>query len=175
MDSSFALIGAHQHDIAVGFMNGENPRVSKYSCKRQLHTTHAPELLAGNCTALLPRHARGKQIRSYPDLCASCRIRETEDWGEFNISSQLYTVLYREIVIFCTAFLREYSYICSHYGFTSFYAMWSPGNFKVPLTLTVKRKRIVRFEGLPQFKWSDLGGTECFWTRLIRSGFYCFR
>ena len=35
--------------------------------------------------------------------------------------------------------------------------MWSPGNFKVPLTLRVKKKRIVRFEGLPQIKWSDLG------------------
>ena len=32
MDSSFALIGAHQHGIAVGFMNGEN--------SRQLHTIH---------------------------------------------------------------------------------------------------------------------------------------
>ena len=35
--------------------------------------------------------------------------------------------------------------------------MLSLGNFKVPLTLTVKKKRIVRFEGLPQFKRSDLG------------------
>ena len=35
--------------------------------------------------------------------------------------------------------------------------MLSPGNFKVPLALTVKKKRIVRFEGLPEFKWSDLG------------------
>ena len=35
--------------------------------------------------------------------------------------------------------------------------MWSPGNFKVPLTLRVKKKRIVGFEGLPQIKWSDLG------------------
>ena len=35
--------------------------------------------------------------------------------------------------------------------------MLSPGKFKVPLTLTVKKKRIVHFEGLPQFKWSDLG------------------
>ena len=41
--------------------------------------------------------------------------------------------------------------------FTSFYAVLSPGNFKVPLVLTVKKKRIVRFEGLPEFKWSDLG------------------
>ena len=64
-------------------------------------------------------------------------------------------MLYREIAIFCAAFLQEYS--CSHYGFTSFYGMWSPGNFKVPLTLRVKRMRIVRFEGLPQIKWSDLG------------------
>ena len=62
-----------------------------------------------------------------------------------------------KMLFFCAAFLWEYSYICSHYGFTSFYAMWSPGNFKVPLTLTVKKKRIVRFEGLPQFKWSVLG------------------
>ena len=29
MDSSFALIGTHQHGIAVGSMNGENSRVSK--------------------------------------------------------------------------------------------------------------------------------------------------
>ena len=62
------------------------------------------------------------------------------------------------MLIFCAAFLREYSYICSHYvlRFASFYAMLSAGNFKVPLTLTVKKKRIVRFEGLPEFKWSDL-------------------
>ena len=35
--------------------------------------------------------------------------------------------------------------------------MLSLGNFRVPLALTVKKKRIVRFEGLPEFKWSDLG------------------
>ena len=29
--------------------------------------------------------------------------------------------------------------------------MLSPGNF------TVKKRRIVRFEGLTEFKWSDLG------------------
>ena len=69
-----------------------------------------------------------------------------------------YTVLYREILIICAAFLREYSYICSHnvLRFTFVYAMLSRGNFKVPLTLTVKKKRMVRFEGLPEFKWSDL-------------------
>ena len=64
-----------------------------------------------------------------------------------------------KLLFFCAAFLREYSYICSRYllRFTFFYAMLSLGNFKVPLTLTVKKKRIVRFEGLPQFKRSDLG------------------
>ena len=40
--------------------------------------------------------------------------------------------------------------------FASFYVMLFPGNFKVPLALTVKKKRIVRFEGLPEFKWNDL-------------------
>ena len=35
--------------------------------------------------------------------------------------------------------------------------MLSLGNFKVPLALTVKKKRIVRFEDLPEFKWTDLG------------------
>ena len=34
--------------------------------------------------------------------------------------------------------------------------MLSPENFKVPLALTAKKKRIVRFEGLPEFKWTDL-------------------
>ena len=35
--------------------------------------------------------------------------------------------------------------------------MLFPGDFKVPLALTVKKKRAVRFEGLAEFKWSDLG------------------
>ena len=34
-------------------------------------TQHMLELLAGNRTAVLPRLARGRRIRSYPDLCAS--------------------------------------------------------------------------------------------------------
>ena len=56
-----------------------------------------------------------------------CRIRETEGWGEFNISWQLYTVFYREILIFCAALWLEYSSICSHYVLrsTPFYAMLS--------------------------------------------------
>jgi len=30
-------------------------------------------------------------------------------------------------------------------------------NFTVPIAFTLKKKRIGRFEGLPQFKWNDLG------------------
>ena len=41
--------------------------------------------------------------------------------------------------------------------FASLYALLSLGNFKVPLALTLKKQHIVRFEGLPEFKWSDLG------------------
>ena len=147
-------------------MNGQNPRVSKTlycrgECKALLKAP-APRNTRRSCWLGTARHfshdMRGKGGSGVTLICVPVAPSgETEDWGKFNISLQLYTVLYREIVIFCAAFLREYSYICSHYGFTSFYAMWSPGNLKVPLTLTVKKKWIVRFEGLPQFKWSDLG------------------
>ena len=27
----------------------------------------------------------------------------------------------------------------------------------MPLALTVKKKQIIRFKGLPEFKWNDLG------------------
>ena len=44
---------------------------------------------------------------------------------------------------------------------TSFYAMRScKNNFKIPFAFTSKKKRISRFEGLPQFKWTDLGGQD---------------
>ena len=44
---------------------------------------------------------------------------------------------------------------------TSFYAMRScEDNFKIPIAFTSKKKRIGRFEGLPQFKWTDLGGQD---------------
>ena len=71
----------------------------------------------------------------------------------------LYSVVYRETLFFCAAFWRKYSCICSHYvlRFTSFYAMLSPGNFKLPLALTAKKKRTFRFEGVPEFKWRELG------------------
>ena len=80
MDSCLALIRAHLHGITVGSMNGENPRVSKtlysrgeckHCFKRQLHTTHVGTVRAESRTAVLPRHAPGRRIRTYPDLCAS--------------------------------------------------------------------------------------------------------
>ena len=44
---------------------------------------------------------------------------------------------------------------------TSFYAMRScEDNFKIPIAFTSKKERISRFEGLPQFKWTDLGGQD---------------
>ena len=47
----------------------------------------------------------------------------------------------------------------------------SLGNFKVPLALTMKKKRIVRFEGLPEFKWSDLGEQDVVGQRLFLAVF----
>ena len=32
--------------------------------------------------------------------------------------------------------------------------------FKIPIPFTSKKKRIGRFEGLPHFKWTDLGGQD---------------
>ena len=78
MDSCFALIGTHQHGVAVGSMIGKIPvygrpfiaGACKHSFKRQLHTTHVGTI-GWERTAVLPRLARGRRIRSYPDLCAS--------------------------------------------------------------------------------------------------------
>ena len=41
---------------------------------------------------------------------------------------------------------------------TSFCAMPSGGEeFKVPLPLTFCKKKVAKFQGLPHFKWDDLG------------------
>ena len=60
MDSCFVLIGAHQHGIAVGLMNGENPRVSKTlycrgECKAFLKVP-APHNTCGSCWLGTTRH-----------------------------------------------------------------------------------------------------------------------
>ena len=57
---------------------------------------------------------------------------------------------------------------------TTFYAMLScEDNFKVPVAFTLKRKRIGRFEGLPQFNWNDLGGQDVNRRRVIDKLFEC--
>ena len=63
----------------------------------------------GSCWLGTARHfshdMRGKGGSGVTLICVPVDASgETEDWGEFNISLQLYTVLYREIVIFCAAF-----------------------------------------------------------------------
>ena len=73
MDSCFALIGVYQRGKAVGLMNGVNPRLKNPLLPRWVQsslssassTQHMWELLAGNRTAVLPRHARGRWITSY--------------------------------------------------------------------------------------------------------------
>ena len=45
--------------------------LSSWLAQSASSTQHMWELLAGNRTAVLPRHARRRRIRSYPDLCAS--------------------------------------------------------------------------------------------------------
>ena len=52
--------------------------------------------------------------------------------------------------------------------------MLSPGNFKVPLALTVKKKRIGRFEGRPEFKWSDQGEQDVVGQGSFRAVFMVF-
>ena len=44
----------------------------------------------------------------------------------------------------------------------------------MPLTLTVKKKRIIHFEGLPQFKWSDLGQQDVVGQGLFGAVFMVF-
>ena len=108
MDSCFALSGAHQHGIAVGSMNGENlclkdtflPRRVQSTPSSTSSTQYMWELLAGNHIAVLPQHARGRHIRSYPDLCASkfnktnlkqlAHIRHPTDWPVPHTCAQPY-------------------------------------------------------------------------------------
>ena len=88
----------------------------------------------------------------------------------------LYSAVYREILFFCAAFWREYSCICGHYvlRFTSFCTMLSPGNFKLPLALMVKKKRTIRFECLPEFKCSERGEQDVVGQGSFRAVFMIF-
>ena len=72
-DSCFALIGAHQRGKAVRLKNGENSRLKNVLLPRRVQsslpsassTQRMWELLAGNRTAVLQQHARGRWITSY--------------------------------------------------------------------------------------------------------------
>ena len=52
MDSCFALIEAHQHGIAIGSMNGENPRVSKTLCASCFKFASSYWLVRARCLLL---------------------------------------------------------------------------------------------------------------------------
>ena len=78
-DSCLAFIGAHQHGIAVGLMNEENPCLKEPLLQNSVQSTpysasstqHMWELLAGNRTAVLPPHTRGRRIIDWC-MCAPC-------------------------------------------------------------------------------------------------------
>ena len=69
MDSCFALIGAHQHGIAVGWMNGKNVRVSKtvYCCGEgkgwRVFNTRGFSRLCMTCELSPPRKKKRKKGR----------------------------------------------------------------------------------------------------------------
>ena len=69
----FTLIRAHV------FKGPFLPRQVQSTPLSASSTQHTWELLAGNCTAGLPRHALGRRISIFADLCAS-KSRET-NWS----------------------------------------------------------------------------------------------
>ena len=79
MDSCFTLTGAHQQGKAIRSMNGKNPHLKDPLLPRRVQSTplstsstqHMWELLAGNRTAVLPRHAWRRQIMGWC-MCAPC-------------------------------------------------------------------------------------------------------
>ena len=63
--TAVALTRAHQHGIAVGLWPGK----AEASTLSASSTQHMWELLAGNRTAVLPRHAQGRQIMGLVYVC----------------------------------------------------------------------------------------------------------
>ena len=84
--------------------------------------------------------------------------------GEFTIPWQYYRLSDTETLIDrLLDILAGISRIIRHCVLhdTSFYTMRScEDNFKIPIAFTSKKKKIGRFQGLPQFKWTDLGGQD---------------
>ena len=79
----FTLIRAH------AFKGPFLPRRVQSTALSAISTKHVWELLAGNCTAVLPRHALGRRISIFADLCAS--KSNTTNWpgGELVYVCQL--------------------------------------------------------------------------------------
>ena len=73
MDSGFAHTRANQHGIAVGQWPGKNrvqrPFPAEASPLSASSTQHLWELLTGNRTATLSRHARGRRIMGLVQVC----------------------------------------------------------------------------------------------------------
>ena len=87
-DSCFTLSGAHQCGKAVGLMN-EKPSVLKLplllrrvesSPSSASSTQHLWELLVGNRTAVLPRHARERWITSYIIYISAISCGQWQPW-----------------------------------------------------------------------------------------------
>ena len=76
-------------------------------------TQHMWELLAGNRTAVLPRHARRRRMRSYPNLCASKFNKTNLKHGEHihqpkaSSTSRMRTTC----VFFCVLLSRGFSWL----------------------------------------------------------------
>ena len=124
---------------------------AKHSCKRQLHTTR------GSCWLGTARYffhnMRGEGGSGATLICAPVATSGKWKTVENLIFHYNFTQcsIYREIVIFCGAFLRENSYILANM-LLPLSTLCGVLEISECLTLTVKKKRIIRFEDLPQFK-----------------------
>ena len=135
---------------------------AKHSWKRQLHTTHVGAVgwePHGTCS----HDSRGEggsgvTLISVPVVASG--KRKTEENLIFHDNFTCIQCSTEKFSFFCAAFLQEYSYICSHYvlPFTSFNSMLCC-LLKISkcLWLWWWWRSEVRFEGLPEFIWSDLG------------------
>ena len=105
MDSWFALIGAYQHGIVMG---------PQRSFTTASSTQHIWELLVGNRTAVLLRHAWGRRIMSYPDLFVSKFNKKTLKQGahiQLSMAATARVIWLCAYVRYCPG--RGLVYVCS--------------------------------------------------------------
>ena len=99
---------------------------AKHSFKRHLHTKHGVgELLAGNSTAILPRHARGRRIMGWC-MCAPCfKFVFWKQWAKlFYCIKNLKSLLY--IANFSTLNFMFLSEAASHVILRKIYWSYKP-------------------------------------------------